>query len=75
MSVAQMALSLFAVNEGFLDDVDVKKVRAFEDALQSYLKSQYGPLMEGINQKPEYSDELATQLRKVISDFKTNHTW
>ena len=75
MSVAQMAVSLFAVNEGFLDDVDVKKVRAFEDALQSHLKSQHGPLIESINQKPEYSDELAAQLRKVITDFKTNHTW
>ena len=75
MSVAQMAASLFAVNEGFLDDVDVKKVRAFEDALQSHLKSQHGALMESINQKPEYSDELAAQLRKVITDFKANHTW
>ncbi len=75
MSVAQMAVSLFAVNEGFLDDVDVKKVRAFEDALQSHLKSQHGALMEGINQKPEYSDEVAGQLRKVITDFKANHTW
>jgi F-type H+/Na+-transporting ATPase subunit alpha len=75
MSVAQMAVSLFAVNEGFLDDVDVKKVRAFEDALQSHLKSQHGPLMEGINQKPEYSDEVAGQLRKVIADFKTHHAW
>ena len=75
MSVAQMAASLFAVNEGFLDDVDVKKVRAFEDALQSHLKSQHGPLIESINQKPEYSDELAAQLRKVITDFKAHHTW
>jgi len=64
MSVAQMAASLFAVNEGFLDDVDVKKVRAFEDALQSHLKSQHGALMESINQKPEYSDEVAAQLRE-----------
>ncbi|MBI3569576.1 MAG: F0F1 ATP synthase subunit alpha, partial [Gammaproteobacteria bacterium] len=75
MSVAQMAVSLFAVNEGFLDDVDVKKVRAFEDALQSHLKSQHGALMDSINQKPEYSDEMAAQLRKVITDFKANHTW
>ena len=75
MSVAQMAASLFAVNEGFLDDVDVKKVRAFEDALQSYMKSQHGALLESINQKPEYSDEVAAQLRKVITDFKAHHTW
>ncbi len=75
MSVAQMAVSLFAVNEGFLDDVDVKKVRAFEDALQSHLKSQHGALMDSINQKPEYSDELAAQLRKAIEEFKKTHTW
>ena len=75
MSVAQMAVSLFAANEGFLDDVDVKKVRAFEDALQSHMKSQHAALLDSINQKPEYSDELATQLRKVITDFKAHHTW
>ncbi len=75
MSVAQMAVSLFAANEGFLDDVDVKKVRAFEDALQSYMKSQHAALMDQINEKPEYSDEVAAQLRKVITDFKANHTW
>ncbi len=75
MSVAQMALSLFAVNEGFLDDVDVKKVRAFEDALQSYMKSHYATLLESINQKPEYSDEVAAQLKKAITEFKATHTW
>jgi len=75
MSVAQMALSLFAANEGFLDDVDVKKVRAFEDALQSYMKSHQGTLMDQINQKPEYSDEVAAQMKKAITEFKATHTW
>jgi F-type H+-transporting ATPase subunit alpha len=75
MSVAQMAVSLFAANEGFLDDVDVKKVRAFEDALQSYMKSHHGTLIDQINQKPEYSDEVAAQLRKAIEEFKKTHTW
>ena len=42
MSVAQMAVSLFAANEGYLDDVDVKKVVDFEQALQSYMKSAQG---------------------------------
>jgi F-type H+-transporting ATPase subunit alpha len=75
MSVAQMSLSLFAANEGFLDDVDVKKVRAFEDALQSYMKSHHGTLIDQINQKPEYSDDVAAQLRKAIEEFKKTHTW
>jgi F-type H+-transporting ATPase subunit alpha len=75
MSVAQMSVSLFAANEGFLDDVDVKKVRAFEDALQSHMKSQHAAFLDSINQSPEYSDELAQQLRKLITDFKASHTW
>jgi F-type H+-transporting ATPase subunit alpha len=75
MSVAQMAISLFAANEGFLDDVDAKKVRTFEDALQSYMKSHHGELFEEINQKPEYSDELAARLKKAITEFKASHTW
>jgi F-type H+-transporting ATPase subunit alpha len=75
MSVAQMAISLFAVNEGFLDDVDAKKVRAFEDALLSHMKSHHGALIEEINQKPEYSDEVAAKLKKAITEFKASHTW
>ncbi|OGI48665.1 MAG: F0F1 ATP synthase subunit alpha [Candidatus Muproteobacteria bacterium RBG_16_65_34] len=75
MSVAQMAVSLFTVNEGFLDDVDVKKVRAFEDALQSYMKSQHGALLESINQKPEYTDDVATKLKAALEDFKKHHSW
>ncbi|MHB8535622.1 MAG: F0F1 ATP synthase subunit alpha [Sulfuricaulis sp.] len=75
MSVAQMALSLFAVSEGFLDDVDAKKVRAFEDALQSYVKSNHGELLDQINHKPEYSDDLAARLKKAITEFKASHTW
>jgi len=75
MSVAQMAISLYAANEGFLDDVEVKKVRAFEDALQSHLKSRHGALLERINANPEYSDEVAKELHRIITDFKSNHTW
>ena len=75
MTVAQMACSLFAVSEGFLDDVPVNKVRAFEDALQSYMKSQHAALMDSINQKPEYSDEVAARLRAAVETFKQTHSW
>ncbi len=75
MTVAQMACSLFAISEGFLDDVPVNKVRAFEDALQSYMKSQQALLMDSINQKPEYSDEVAAQLRAAVETFKQTHSW
>jgi F-type H+-transporting ATPase subunit alpha len=75
MNVAQMAVSLFAVNEGFLDDVDVAKVRAFEDALQGYMKTTHAKLLEMINKQPEYSDDVAQGLRQALEDFKAHHSW
>jgi len=75
MSVGQMGASLFAVNEGYLDDVEVDKVVAFEDAMQSYLKSNYSELIDEMNEKSEYSDEVKEKLNNALSDFKKNGTW
>ena len=75
MTVAQMAVSLFAANEGFLDDVDVDKVVGFEDALQAYMKSSQGALMDKMNSEATYSDEIAASLKAALEDFKANHAW
>ena len=75
MSVAQMALSLFAVNQGYLDDVAVGDVVAFEDAMQAYVKSNHGGLIEEINRDKAYSDEIADRLGAAIEDFRKNGSW
>jgi F-type H+-transporting ATPase subunit alpha len=75
MSVAQMAVSLFAVNEGFLDDVEVGKVRDFEDALQNYMKSAYGDLLDQINASGDYNDEIQSALQEALKKFKETHAW
>jgi F-type H+-transporting ATPase subunit alpha len=75
MRVAEMAVSLFAVNEGYLDDVEVGKVRDFEDALQTYMKSQYSGLMDKINASGDYTDEIQAELREAVARFKQTHTW
>ena len=45
-------LSLFSVNEGYLDDVAVGKVVVFESAMQAYVKSNHGAVMEDIEKGP-----------------------
>jgi len=72
MSVAEMALSLFAANEGYLDDVEVNKIVAFEGALLAYFKSNFGSDMEALNANPDYNDEVVAKLRAVVEDFKAN---
>jgi F-type H+-transporting ATPase subunit alpha len=69
LSVAEMALSLFAANEGYLDDVAVNKVVSFEAALLSHFRSNYAADMEAINGNPVYSDEMEAKLRSIIDDF------
>ncbi|HEB77976.1 MAG TPA: F0F1 ATP synthase subunit alpha [Methylothermaceae bacterium] len=75
MSVAEQAVSLFAANEGYLDDIPVNKVRDFEDALQDFMKAEYADLLDEINRTCDYNDEIAARLREAIEKFKSTHTW
>ncbi|KPK56000.1 MAG: ATP F0F1 synthase subunit alpha [Thiotrichales bacterium SG8_50] len=75
MSVGQMAISLFAANEGYLDDVDVNKVVDFEAALHDYMRSQHGALIDKMNESGDYSDEVEQGLRQALNDFKANHAY
>ena len=75
MSVAQTAVSLFAANQGFLDDVEVSKVVDFEAALQSYMKSEQADLMNQINASGDYNDNIESALRAALEKFKSSNTW
>ena len=75
LSVAQMAVSLFMANEGFLDDIAVNKVRDFEDGLQSYMRAEHGTLLDQINQTGDYNDEIQAALREAVTTYKATHTW
>jgi len=66
--VAQMALSIYAVNGGFMDKVDKNKIVDFEAALQSFAASKYRAAIDAINDKPVLKDHEAT-LKKICEDF------
>jgi F-type H+-transporting ATPase subunit alpha len=75
MSVAEMAITLFAVNEGYLDDVEIKSVVSFEQALQAYMKASHGALVSKINELMEYTPEVEAGLRAALNDFKAKQVW
>lgn len=72
LSIGEMAASLYAAYEGFLDDVPVEKVQDFEKALHAYLNSNYADLMVKLNETGDWNDEIESELRKAIEDFKAN---
>ena len=69
MSVAEMALTLYAANNGFFDKVPRPKVVETEAALQSFGRTNYGPLLKTIMDKPDLSKEVDAQLKKLCEEF------
>ncbi len=72
MNVAEMAITLFAVNRGFMDDVEVKRALAFEAAMQSFMKGKYAAMMDKIQNTGDLDGEAEKQLSVAIEDFKAS---
>ena len=75
LSVGLLSISLFAANEGFLDDVDVKKIVSFEAAMHSYINANNADLVSKIDETGDYNDEIAAEIKAAITKFKENGTW
>jgi len=69
MSVAEMGVTLFAVNEGFVDKVDVKKIGDFERALHGFMNSNYPELMKKLNETGDWNDDIAAEMKKAVGEF------
>jgi F-type H+-transporting ATPase subunit alpha len=72
ISVAEQAATLFAVNKGFFDDVEVKRALAFESAMRQHLKSKYKELFDRIESSKDLSADDEKALAAAIEDFKKN---
>ncbi|MCW9079009.1 MAG: F0F1 ATP synthase subunit alpha [Gammaproteobacteria bacterium] len=75
LSTCDMGVSLFAANEGYLDDVDIDKVVAFEAALHSYMAANQADLVAKVNAEADWNDELEAAFHEALKDFKANHAW
>jgi F-type H+-transporting ATPase subunit alpha len=75
LSVAEQALTLFAVNRGYYDDVPVEKALAFESSLRTYIKSKYAALIDKIESTKDLDADGEKALAAAIEDFKKNGTY
>ncbi|HPO24815.1 MAG TPA: F0F1 ATP synthase subunit alpha [Arenimonas sp.] len=75
MSIAQMGLSIYAVNEGQMDDVPLNKIQAFEAGLHAHMTNSYGALEKKIVETGAWDKEIEAEFKKIISEFKTTGTW
>ena len=75
LTVAEQALVIFAAERGYLEDVALDKVLPFEAALLAYARQKYSDLLKGIDEKPDYNDEVVKSLGDLITEFKSTQTY
>jgi F-type H+-transporting ATPase subunit alpha len=69
LSVGEMAIIWYVVNNGYLEKVELKKVVDFEKALLGYLHDQQQLLLDEINATPVYSDDIAARIKHAVDEF------
>jgi F-type H+-transporting ATPase subunit alpha len=69
LSVAEMALSLYAVNEGYLDKVPVDKIVDYEVELHDFARSTNQADLDAINESGDYNDEIEATLKGICDAF------
>lgn len=75
LSVAEMGVSLFAANEGYLKAVPVNKVVDFEAALLSYMRSEHGDLLDKVNESGGWDDDIQASYKAALDKFSASQSW
>jgi len=74
-SIADQAVSVYASNEGYMADVEVKKIVDFDAALIAYFHSEYAPLMKQIDETGDYNKDIEAAIKAGIESFKATQTY
>ncbi|SDB26008.1 F-type H+-transporting ATPase subunit alpha [Pseudidiomarina indica] len=75
MSVADMAVSIFSAEKGYLKDVEQDKILDFESALLAYMRSEHAELMADIDNTGNYNDDIEAKLHEGLKTFKQTQSW
>ena len=75
LSICELALSLYAAEKGYLDDLPVAKILPFEKALHSHFANSYGDLVKKINDTADWNNDIEAAFKKGVEEFKKTGSW
>ena len=75
LSIAEMGVSIYAANGGYLKDVELNKTLDFEAALLSYMNSEQADLMAKVNESGDWNDDIEAQFKSAVETFKSTQSW
>jgi F-type H+-transporting ATPase subunit alpha len=75
LSIAEMALSIYAANEGYLDDIALAKILPFEKGLHTHFHANYADTIKAIVATGDWNKDIETAFKKGIAEFKKTGSW
>lgn len=75
LGISAMAVSLYAVENAYMDDVELEKIGAFEQALHGFMRGEYADLMQKLDAGGDYDDEIEATLAAALKRFKESQAW
>ena len=70
MSVSNQVVIIYAAGKGYLDDVDLDRVKEFEVGLLEHFDSKHADCLDEISKTGDISDKLGDKMNKAIEEFK-----
>jgi F-type H+-transporting ATPase subunit alpha len=74
-SVAEMAIAIYAANEGYLKEVELNKVADFESSLLSYMNAEYSDLMKKVNNTGDWNEDTQASFKEAMDKFVSTQSW
>jgi F-type H+-transporting ATPase subunit alpha len=75
LSIAQLAVSLYAAEKGYLDDLPIEQILPFEHALHQYMESSHGDLMKKIVETGDWNPDIEGTFKAALDEFKKTGCW
>ncbi len=75
LQIAEMGLSIYAVNEGYLKEVPLNKVLGFEASLLSFAASEYNDLLNQINETGNWDDDTKVKFKEIMEKFVSTQSY
>jgi len=75
LSIAQLAVSLYAAEKGYLDDLPIAQILPFEQALHQFMASNHGALMGRIVESGDWNEQIEGTFKSALDEFKKTGSW
>ncbi len=75
MSIAELAISVYAAEKGYLDDIPVAKILSYESGLHAFMHTNHGALMQDIVNTGNWDDKIEATFKAALDEFKKTGSW